>query len=270
MAIILIVSHLRYTKPINITFSSLTTREGIRYTHRFMIAKTEIENKKQSVLQQIQQNLLDNKNLSIRGVAEICGVAHTSIFRGGAFANQKLGESLISQGFQAGALLEKGFNAQATWLVIEYFAYESKAKALGAKQLARSFGALGIYQIFEELSYPKPMFQPKKRDAIDYIEAGEKLEKLSNPMLRSILEQRLMEDAGANLHKLPQNSRQCILTVRAKELGYTDQQIGNGASLGRYVAKFIQPTGKQQHGRYPVNTYQISSHLDEVIGSFFR
>ena len=56
---------------------------------------------------------------------------------------------------EAGALALNGFNAQATWLIIEHFAFESKAKALGAKRLARTFGAFGIHQLFEQIIKPK-------------------------------------------------------------------------------------------------------------------
>lgn len=111
----------------------------------------DIIKEKSSVLQIIRQNLIGEKNLSVRGLARLCGIQHTSIIRDGAFNNKSIAQSLIQNGFDAGALVENGFDAQATWLVIEYFAYESKAKAISAKRLARTFGAMGVYQLFDEL-----------------------------------------------------------------------------------------------------------------------
>ncbi len=115
----------------------------------------EIQDKHQSIVAYIKENLLDNKNLSIRGLGGLCEVAHTSIIRDGAFGNTKLAQIMSEHGFEAGALALNGFNAQTTWLVIEHFAFESKAKALGAKRLARTFGAFGIHQLFEQIIKPK-------------------------------------------------------------------------------------------------------------------
>ena len=108
--------------------------------------------------------------------------------------------------------------------------------------------------------------------AVDYAQAADTAQKLSNPMMKSLVEQRLMEELSAN--SLPSNSsssqpEMVILTVRAKELGYPESAIGTGSRLGKYVSKRIKPVGKQQHGRYPVNTYELNPDLDKVIHSFF-
>jgi hypothetical protein len=58
----------------------------------------------------------------------------------------------MGSGFQASHLLESGFCAQSAWLVIEYFAYESKANAEGAKRLARLFGSIGVQSCFDAAS----------------------------------------------------------------------------------------------------------------------
>jgi phage antirepressor YoqD-like protein len=103
----------------------------------------------------LKDNLSDGQNLSIRGVAKLCGVQNTSLIRSSAFNSEKLGQILTDSGFEAVALEQNGFNAKATWLVIEYFAYESKAKAEGAKQIARTFGQLGIQLTFDKLAEVK-------------------------------------------------------------------------------------------------------------------
>lgn len=233
---------------------------------------TRFDEQKQSILSHIKANLLGSGNLSIRGLAFLCQVSPQSIINGSHFKSGKLAEIFVSQGIESAHLIENGFDAKATWLVIEYFAYHSKAKAEGAKKLARTFGSYGIHEIFKKLNEkeePKRQLPPV-RDAVDYMEAAKGLPSIENPMLRSILEQRLMEEAGHFLLLREEKKQMCILTVRAKELGYKESQIGTGSSLGKYVAQYLSPEGKQQHGRYKVNTYLVSDRLDECIHSYFR
>jgi hypothetical protein len=119
----------------------------------------------------IQKNL-EGQKLSIRGVAGLCGVADKSIINGGSFNSQILAEKLESRGFDAGSLLENGFGAVETWLVIEYFAYDSKAKAPFAKAIARTFGAFGVKSAFSQVA-PQPSSIPERATpAIDYITQG--------------------------------------------------------------------------------------------------
>lgn len=103
---------------------------------------------------------MPNGNLSIRGVARCCGVDDKAIINGADFKSNKLGQILTYQGFQAADLSEDGFPPQAVWLCIEYFAYDSKAKASMAKQLARTFGSIGIKTTLEKLTQTQP--EPKR------------------------------------------------------------------------------------------------------------
>ena len=103
----------------------------------------------QDALSKLIQDNLTNGRLSIRTVARLLGVSHhQKLILGGTFANQKLAQTMAEQGFQAGDLVENGFCAKSFWLTLEYFAYESKAKAPGAKQLARTFGQIGVKAFF--------------------------------------------------------------------------------------------------------------------------
>lgn len=113
-------------------------------------------NSQETLLSFIKENLSNEKNLSIRGLAALCSVGDHSLISGADFKSKKLSKILTEQGFQAADLVTGGFNAKASWLVIEYFAYDSKAKALGAKQIARTFGQLGVQLTFDKLAKQTP------------------------------------------------------------------------------------------------------------------
>lgn len=99
--------------------------------------------------QYIRENSIGDRALSIKGLAGLCGVHYSSITKGDGFISAKLTQKLAEIGFEGCGLLKYGFNADASWAVVEYYAYESQAKAPGAKRLARLFGALGVAKAFE-------------------------------------------------------------------------------------------------------------------------
>lgn len=98
----------------------------------------------------IQDQKLPNGNLSIRGVARCCDVSPQAIIEGADFKSKKLAKSLVDSGFQAAHLAENGFPPQAVWLTIEYFAFDSKAKAPMAKAIARTFGSIGVIGVLAD------------------------------------------------------------------------------------------------------------------------
>lgn len=120
------------------------------------------EDQRSNILTLIKENLLKEGNLSIRGLALICEISDRAIIRDAHFRPQKLGQIMEEHGFSGADLTKNGFNERATWLVIEYFAFESKAKAPGAKQIARTFGSYGIHQLFEQLNQEKTKQLPSK------------------------------------------------------------------------------------------------------------
>lgn len=116
-----------------------------------------------------------------------------------------------------------------------------------------------------------PRQLPPIRDTIEYAQATKDILAIPDPILRSLLNQRLMEELSAGQPLLNAAVQtQVILTVRAKELGYTDKQIGNGSQLGKFVSRLTPPNGKTQHGKYPVNVYDLTPELDETIHAYFR
>jgi hypothetical protein len=122
----------------------------------------------------------------------LCGVQNTSILESSpvAFASQKLGQTLTANGFEAVALAKNGFPPQAVWLVIEYFAYDSRAEALMAKQIARTFGQIGITTTFDKLTEPVQPALPETDD--------DKMLMLAASVTKLIGEKRMLEAKNAD------------------------------------------------------------------------
>ena len=136
-------------------------------------------------------------------------------------------------------------------------------------QQARRYFIEAEKQLREVASRPEPQPQLKKHTAVEYVQASKDLPQIENPMLRSILEQRLMEEVGQKaLPESTDENREVILTTLAKDLGYTEKQIGTGSELGRFVSKRIESEGKQYHGRYKVNVYKLTPELKEAVHAF--
>lgn len=155
---------------------------------------------KEQLLEFIRSEIVKGKNLSIRGVARCCDVDHKSIINSGDFKSTKLSQMLTGQGFYAGDLVENGFPPQAVWLCIEYFAYESKAEAKLAKQLARTFGSIGIRETFDQLTKQQQPQLPQ-RDATDYSLTAERIEKVNNLTLQELLRDELIDELSVKQGK---------------------------------------------------------------------
>lgn len=228
------------------------------------------------LLSYIKQDADTRGNLSIRGVARMATVNDTAIIRGAEFTSQKLAEKLTAHGFESAELSSNGFPPQAVILVLEYFAYESKAKAEGAKQLMRTFGTIGLMSVLNQLKPSEPVKEVKvlpQRDTIDYIEAAKAIPTLKvNPQLRQLLEDALTDELELmrNQKLIGGKAEHTVVKVRAKELGYTTEQIKNGSGLGRHVASVLEPSFTMRVGDYMVNHYQVSDRLDEAIHAYFR
>lgn len=113
-----------------------------------------------------------------------------------------------------------------------------------------------------------------QRDTIDYVQAAAILPTLKvNGLLKQLLEDALTDDLELmrNQKALPGAKRQfTIVKVRAKELGYSTERIGNGGSLGRFVAQIIHPAMSERVGKFMVNHYEVTPELDEAIHAYFR
>jgi hypothetical protein len=119
-----------------------------------------VPSNQQELLAFLKQDASEQGNLSIRGVARMVGVAHQTIHEGLGTPSGKLSQKLIGQGFNPSGLCTDGFSPQAVILVLEYYAYESKAKAPMAKQLMRTFGTIGLMETLKNIRQPQP--EPKQ------------------------------------------------------------------------------------------------------------
>lgn len=111
---------------------------------------------------------------------------------------------------------------------------------------------------------------PPVRDTIEYIEALQFCGLMNDPMIRSLITQRVCEEltAGSNTRSLPSPEQPLNVTSIASNLGFSQQAIGNGSALGKYIAARHQPLGTSQHGKYQVNVY-LPSDIESSIEAFF-
>ena len=225
----------------------------------------------QSLSNIIQENLV-NGRLPIRVLESLLELANNALISSGDFKSQKLAQVLTENGFEVGDLVKNGFCAKSFWLTLEYFAYESKEKASCAKQLARAFGQLGGMTAFDKVDAkpePLPLQLPPVRDAVDYYNAIQGLATLTNPILKSLLEQRFSEELGAG-NALPGSKQDDLVlcAVLARDLGYKLEK-GQDSALCKWVIKRHKPKGKTQHGRYSVNVYS-RNEITDTVHAFFR
>ena len=89
--------------------------------------------------------------LSHRGMAKLAGISdHKALVRGGDIRSQKLAQKLAETGFQAGDIILNGWSIQSAVLCLEYYAFEARTTSEQAKNLFRSFGAVGMAAVHAE------------------------------------------------------------------------------------------------------------------------
>ena len=111
-----------------------------------------------------------------------------------------------------------------------------------------------------------------QRDAIAYIEAAKEVETINNLSLQQLLRDELIDELSAKRgqKQLAGDPVQyTIVKVRARELGYSTADIGNGSALGKFVAKAIAPAFIERVGKYEVKHYQVNDALDTAIKTYF-
>ena len=123
-------------------------------------------------------------------------------------------------------------------------------------------------------SQPQP--QLPERDTIDYITAASALEKLADSTLKNLLKDSLIDEIELrrNIKALSESDRPnpkkyTIAKVRAKMLGYSPEEIGNGTGLGKFIHSQIKPSFREFVGKYPVYHYEVTPEFDEAIHAYF-
>lgn len=153
----------------------------------------------------------------------------------------------------------------------------SRSRTEMGKQINRWIHSEVLPAIRKTGSYsisPVPEMIAPPRDTVEYIEAAAKLQCFQDSTLKRLLQDCLVDELELKRNKkaLPggaQKKKYTIVKVRAKQLGYTTQDIGGGTSLGRFVHSRIKPAYQEMVGRWPVYHYEITPELDTVIHTFF-
>lgn len=111
--------------------------------------------------------------------------------------------------------------------------------------------------------------------AVEYANALIGLESLQDSLLKQLIKDSMIDELELqrNCKMLSnKNSKLSYTTVkvRAKQLGFSERDIKNGAELGKYVKKRIKPVLQEMIGRYPTYHYEINNELDHAIINFFK
>jgi len=110
------------------------------------------------------------------------------------------------------------------------------------------------------------------RDATELTHTAISIESLNNCTLQQLLRDELIDELSIRRKQkqLPAAPKEyTIVKVRAKELGYSTEEIGNGTSLGKFVAKLIPIAFEERVGKYSTKHYEVSDELDTAIKSYF-
>lgn len=134
-------------------------------------------------------------------------------------------------------------------------------------------------QLLKEKERPAPV-PPRLTpvySSIEYLNGLKELRSMPRDKITQLIEYQMiseLEHINVNQRLLTgQPDTQVHITtanVRAKQLGYTDTQISDGTSLGRFVKKYVKPFSKEWQGQYQVWHYAVNDELDKVIHSFFQ
>lgn len=205
---------------------------------------------------------------SVKGYARMSGKAQSTIserFKGVREDEVKTAEIPTPGGLQAVRLIPEDLIVQ--WLPKDNPEMASKMMKLGVRMFNHKLAGYS-------LSSTAVQHQLKVHTAVEYIQASEKLEEINNLTLRELLRDQLIEELShlQNKKALPESSPSPEYTtckVRARELGYSTTEVGNGSSLGKFIAKYLTCAFKERVGKYEVKHYEVNDRLDTLIHNFF-
>lgn len=113
--------------------------------------------------------------------------------------------------------------------------------------------------------------------SVEYVRAWKELKEMPRDKMTQLIEYRMLSELEIEnvnqrfLAGKPDNQPHLTtVNIRAKQLGYTERQIGNGKTLGMFVRKRLEPHGKDWQWQYLVWHYIVNDELDKVIHSYFN
>ena len=132
-----------------------------------------------------------------------------------------------------------------------------------------------VKDVITEVQQPVERVLPT-HTAVEYSQVYLGLAALPDGLGKKLIMDALIDELSLqqNLKYLPvaeKPKRYTIVKIRAKALGYTDSQIGNGGALGRFVRSQVEPAFQESIGIYEkVNHYEVTHELDRAISDFFN
>ncbi|MGL5059042.1 MAG: hypothetical protein ACRC62_03585 [Microcoleus sp.] len=224
----------------------------------------------------IKDQAMPNGNLSLLGTARCCGIHHSTLQDALSTVAGKVVQTLASHGFDPAGIIEDGFPPQAVWLCIEYYAFESRAKAPMAKQIARTFGAIGVMATLKELRDPRPSPMSVALPPSDLaLKVAQNIRGITdlledNPRLAQVLIDCAMNEVVAKA--LPASQLRGVAEI-ANEMGFR-ADASNRVKLGNFIkARGFEP---QKETRLcngvmtAINCYHDTPTLRDAIADFFE
>jgi hypothetical protein len=196
-----------------------------------------------------------------------------------AIENLELNGDVVANHFSPLMVKSSGRDA-SSYELTRYAAYMTALCCDGRKPevaAAKKYFAMKARQAEIAGSKPEPVIKAlPSRDAFEYIQAADTLAKLPNSRLTRLLSQMLVSEvalADVNQRQIAptveETKQYTTATVRAAQLGYSAAQIGNGASLGKFVKAEIAPDFMDWQGQYKVNHFEVCDRLDNRIRAYF-
>jgi hypothetical protein len=155
---------------------------------------------------------------------------------------------------------------------------EAKAfKKWITSELLPTIRKTGKFSIQEEP--PKPERQlPPVRDIIDYANASKTINSLPDSHTKRLLDKMLTKTLAVQetndylaLKATEEKPKQYTTApVRAKDLGYSVEQIKDGGSLGKFVKKLVKPEFQDYSGQFLTWHYEINDAFDAAIHAYFN
>lgn len=179
-------------------------------------------------------------------------------------------------------------NEQGTWihpkLTIELARWISVEFALWCDTHLMELLTTGKTKLKEDevIPFVEATVEKKKDDPLTIIatviDLKQKLDGLKQDRLTELLKYQLtsqIEILNVNQRRLgtatvTEQKHYQPCNLRAKDLGYTQKQIDNGAALGKHVKGKVEPAFKDYQGQYHVWHYEVNNELDNAIHSYFR